>query len=78
MASEGSMYKELERVIPTTTAFKFHWCHLWSPLSFAADLSRAIGTGTGILMAVMIIYTYWEIGMRESGGPEMAAFDDLL
>ncbi|KAF8954493.1 SecY subunit domain-containing protein [Flammula alnicola] len=34
--------------------------------------------GTGVLMAVTIIYSYWEIGMRESGGPEMAAFGDLL
>jgi protein transport protein SEC61 subunit alpha len=47
-------------------------------LSVAADLSGAIGSGTGILMAVTIIYSYWEIGMRESGGPEMAALQELM
>ncbi|CAA7271372.1 unnamed protein product [Cyclocybe aegerita] len=46
--------------------------------SVAADLSGAIGSGTSILMAVTIIYSYWEIGMRESSGPEMAALGDLL
>ncbi|KAF6748770.1 protein transporter [Ephemerocybe angulata] len=65
---EGSMYKELKRVIPTAAAFGGAILGL---LSVAADLSGAIGSGTGILMAVTIIYSYWEIGMRESGGPEM-------
>ena len=90
---EGSMYKELKRVIPTAAAFGGAILGL---LSVAADLSGAIGSGTGILMAVTIIYSCksflypyrlidhlilfvdWEIGMRESGGPEMAAFGDLL
>ncbi|TFK67154.1 SecY protein [Pluteus cervinus] len=72
---EGSMYKELKRVIPTAAAFGGAILGL---LSVAADLIGAIGSGTGILMAVTIIYSYWEIGMREAGGPEMAAFGDLL
>ncbi|KAH0831404.1 SecY subunit domain-containing protein [Lanmaoa asiatica] len=74
---EGSMYKELKRVIPTAAAFGGAILGL---LSVAADLMGAIGSGTGILMAVTIIYscTYWEIGIRESGGPEMAALGDLL
>ncbi|KAF4566299.1 translocon subunit [Pleurotus pulmonarius] len=72
---EGSMYKELKRVIPTAAAFGGAILGL---LSVAADLLGAIGSGTGILMAVTIIYSYWEIGMRESGGPEMAALGDLL
>ncbi|KAG5635009.1 translocon subunit [Sphagnurus paluster] len=72
---EGSMYKELKRVIPTAAAFGGAILGL---LSVAADLMGAIGSGTGILMAVTIIYSYWEIGMRESGGPEMAAFGDLM
>ncbi|TEB28754.1 SecY protein [Coprinellus micaceus] len=59
---EGSMYKELKRVIPTAAAFG----------------TGAIGSGTGVLMAVTIIYSYWEIGMRESGGPEMAALQELM
>jgi protein transport protein SEC61 subunit alpha len=96
---EGSMYKELKRVIPTAAAFGGAILGL---LSVVADLSGAIGSGTGILMAVTIIYSCtlsfifrrvcaysqwfnecdiiidWEIGMREAGGPEMAAFQDLL
>ncbi|KAK2466542.1 hypothetical protein APHAL10511_001404 [Amanita phalloides] len=72
---EGSMYKELKRVIPTAAAFGGAILGL---LSVAADLMGAIGSGTGILMAVTIIYSYWEIGMRESGGPELAALGDLL
>ncbi|KAG7089694.1 translocon subunit [Marasmius oreades] len=72
---EGSMYKELKRVIPTAAAFGGAILGL---LSVVADLMGAIGSGTGILMAVTIIYSYWEIGMRESGGPEMQALGDLL
>ncbi|KAF7301963.1 Protein transport protein Sec61 alpha [Mycena indigotica] len=72
---EGSMYKELKRVIPTAAALGGAILGL---LSVVADLMGAIGSGTGILMAVTTIYSYWEIGIRESGGPEMAAFGDLL
>ncbi|EJU01268.1 SecY protein [Dacryopinax primogenitus] len=72
---EGSMYKELKRVIPTAAAFGGA---VLGMLSVAADLMGALGSGTGILMAVTIIYSYWEIGMKESGGPEMQAFGDLM
>jgi len=72
---EGSMYKELKRVIPTAAAFGGA---ILGALSVAADLIGALGSGTGILMAVTIIYSYWEIGMRESGGPEFAALGDLM
>jgi len=72
---EASMYKELKRVIPTAAAFGGAILGL---LSVAADLLGAIGSGTGILMAVTIIYSYWEIGIKESGGPEMAALSDML
>ncbi|KAH9972541.1 SecY protein [Lactifluus volemus] len=72
---EGSMYKELKRVIPTAAALGGAVLGL---LSVAADLMGAIGSGTGILMAVTIIYSYWEIGQREAGGPEMAALGDFL
>ena len=51
---EGSMYKELKRVIPTATAFGGAILGL---LSVAADLSGAISSGTSILMAVTIIYS---------------------
>ncbi|KAF8956767.1 SecY subunit domain-containing protein [Flammula alnicola] len=74
-STDGSVYKELKHIIPTAAAFGGAILGL---LSGAVNLSGAIGSGTGILMAVSIIYSYWEIGMRESGGPEMAAFGDLL
>ena len=51
---EGSMYKELKRVIPTAAALGGAMLGL---LSVAADLMGAIGSGTGILMAVTIIYS---------------------
>ena len=93
---EGSMYKELKRVVPTAAALGGAILGL---LSVVADLMGAIGSGTGILMAVTIIYGCkltslllliahrdvdsvalldWEIGMRESGGPEMAALGELF
>ncbi|KAI0291495.1 SecY protein [Multifurca ochricompacta] len=72
---EGSMYKELKRVIPTAAALGGAVLGL---LSVVADLMGAIGSGTGILMAVTIIYSYWEIGQREAGGPEMAALGEFL
>jgi protein transport protein SEC61 subunit alpha len=51
---EGSMYKELKRVIPTAAAFGGAILGL---LSVAADLSGALAGGTGILMAVTTIYS---------------------
>ncbi|KAF8336331.1 SecY subunit domain-containing protein [Cantharellus anzutake] len=72
---EGSVYKELKHIIPTAA---FSGGAILGLLSVAADLMGAIGSGTGILMAVTIIYSYWEIGMRESQGPEVAAFGELL
>ena len=51
---EGSMYKELKRVVPTAAALGGAILGL---LSVAADLMGALGSGTGILMAVTIIYS---------------------
>ena len=48
------MYKELKRVIPTAAAFGGAILGL---LSVSADLLGAIGSGTGILMAVTTIYS---------------------
>ncbi|KAJ3123567.1 translocon subunit [Nowakowskiella sp. JEL0407] len=59
---EGSLYKELKRVIPTAAAFG-GLCI--GALSVAADLLGAIGSGTGILLAVTIIYQYFEIFVKE-------------
>ncbi|KAJ1566074.1 translocon subunit, partial [Cladochytrium tenue] len=59
---EVSMYKELKRIIPTAAAFG-GLCI--GALSVAADLLGAIGSGTGILLAVTIIYQYFEIFVKE-------------
>ena len=59
---EGSMYKELKRTIPTAAAFG-GLCI--GALSVAADLLGAIGSGTGILLAVTIIYQYFELFLKE-------------
>ncbi|PPQ82040.1 hypothetical protein CVT25_014588, partial [Psilocybe cyanescens] len=50
---EGAMYVELKQVVPMAAAFGGAIPGL---LSVAADLSGAIGSSTGILMAVTIIY----------------------
>ncbi|KAI0253422.1 hypothetical protein BJV78DRAFT_1280979 [Lactifluus subvellereus] len=65
----GSVYKELKRVIPTAVAQRSAVLGL---LSVLANLMGAIGSGPDILMAVTIIYSYWEIVQREAGRPEMA------
>ncbi|KAJ9104232.1 translocon subunit [Naganishia cerealis] len=72
---EGSMYKELKRVIPTAAAFGGAILGL---LSVTADMMGALGSGTGILMAVTIIYGYWEMGMRENLGGDIAALGDMV
>jgi protein transport protein SEC61 subunit alpha len=59
---EQSMYKELKRVIPTAAAFGGACI---GALSVASDLIGALGSGTGILLAVTIIYGYFEIAARE-------------
>ncbi|KAJ5649825.1 SecY/SEC61-alpha family [Penicillium longicatenatum] len=59
---EQSMYKELKRVIPTAAAFGGACI---GALSVASDLLGALGSGTGILLAVTIIYGYFEIAARE-------------
>ena len=64
---EGSMYRELKRVIPTAAAFGGAILGL---LSVAADLMGALGSGTGILMAVTIIYSCeleWNVLMVVDG-----------
>ena len=50
---EGSIYKELKRVVPIVTSLGGAILGL---LSVIADLMGAIGSGIGILMVVTIIY----------------------
>ena len=54
---EESMVKMLNRYIPTAAAFG--GCCIGA-LSVFADFMGAIGSGTGILLAVTIIYQYFE------------------
>ena len=69
---EGGMYRELKRVIPTAAAFGGA---MIGALSVIADLSGAIGSGTGILLAVTIIYAYFEMGIKESAGMDTSGMD---
>ncbi|PVV01232.1 hypothetical protein BB560_004359 [Smittium megazygosporum] len=59
---ETSMYKELKRIIPTAATVGGVIIAL---LSIGADLMGAIGSGTGILLAVTIIFNYFEIFAKE-------------
>ncbi|MGH0165811.1 UNVERIFIED_CONTAM: hypothetical protein FKN15_051067 [Acipenser sinensis] len=59
---ETSMVHELNRYIPTAAAFG-GLCI--GALSVMADFLGAIGSGTGILLAVTIIYQYFEIFVKE-------------
>jgi protein transport protein SEC61 subunit alpha len=54
---EESMVKYLNRYIPTAAAFGGVCI---GALSVFADFMGAIGSGTGILLAVTIIYQYFE------------------
>lgn len=59
---DTSLVKELNRYIPTAAAFGGICIGL---LTIMADFLGAIGSGTGILMAVTIIYQYFEIFAKE-------------
>merc|ERR1712216_1042714 len=59
---ESSLQKELNRYIPTAAAFG-GMCI--GALTVVADFMGAIGSGTGILLAVTIIYQYWETFEKE-------------
>jgi len=59
---DTSLEKELNRYIPTAAAFG-GLCI--GALSVMADFMGAIGSGTGILLAVTIIYQYFEIFVKE-------------
>merc|ERR1712169_139579 len=59
---DANMVKRLNRYIPTAAAFG-GLCI--GALSVMADFLGAIGSGTGILLAVTIIYQYFEIFVKE-------------
>uniref|UniRef100_A0AC35TZL0 Plug_translocon domain-containing protein n=1 Tax=Rhabditophanes sp. KR3021 TaxID=114890 RepID=A0AC35TZL0_9BILA len=70
---EKSMVHELNRYIPTAAAFG-GLCI--GALSVLADFLGAIGSGTGILLAVTIIYQYFEIFVKEQ--QEMGGVSSLF
>lgn len=70
---EGSMYKELKRIIPTAATLGGLSV---GALSLFADFMGAIGSGTGILLAVTIIYQYYEIFSKEQA--EMGGIDSFV
>ena len=59
---DHSLYRELKRMIPTAAALG-GLCI--GALSVLADMIGAIGSGTGILLAVTIIYQYFEMFAKE-------------
>lgn len=63
---DESMIRELNRYIPIAAAFG-GMCI--GALSVTADFLGAIGSGTGILLAVTIIYQYFEVLVQEA--PDM-------
>jgi len=70
---EKSMIHELNRYIPTAAAFG-GLCI--GALSVLADFMGAIGSGTGILLAVTIIYQYFELFVKEQS--EQGGMSTLL
>lgn len=71
---DSSMRNELKRIIPNAAALGGV---LIGALSLTADLLGAVGSGTGILLAVTIIYQYFEKFVKEQaeqGGPEALIF----
>lgn len=67
----ASLKKELNRYIPVAAAFG-GMCI--GALTIAADLMGAIGSGTGILLAVTIIYQYYESYEKEAAAQGGAVF----
>lgn len=64
---EGSIVKELDRYIPTAAAFGGVCI---GALSIVADFLGAIGSGTGILLAVTIMSQYFEQIAKEREGAD--------
>mmetsp|Transcript_13880 Transcript_13880/g.25543 ORF Transcript_13880/g.25543 Transcript_13880/m.25543 type:complete len:474 (-) Transcript_13880:84-1505(-) len=59
---DSDLHKQLNRYIPTAAAFGGACI---GALTIVADFLGAIGSGTGILLAVTIIYQYFEIVYKE-------------
>jgi protein transport protein SEC61 subunit alpha len=59
---DASMYKELQRVIPTAAAFGGAALAI---IAIIGDIFGVLGSGAGILMLVMIVFQYFEMFVRE-------------
>lgn len=70
---EDSLYQELKRIIPTAATVGGL---VIGALSVASDLLGAIGSGTGILLAVTIIYQYFEMFIKEQA--EQGSLEAML
>eukprot|EP00123_Amoebidium_parasiticum_P009656 comp19624_c0_seq1/m.23151 comp19624_c0_seq1/g.23151 ORF comp19624_c0_seq1/g.23151 comp19624_c0_seq1/m.23151 type:complete len:475 (-) comp19624_c0_seq1:185-1609(-) len=68
---EKTMIKAMDRYIPTAAALGGLCIGV---LSIVADLLGAVGSGTGILLAVTIIYQYFEIFAKEQAEMGPLAF----
>jgi protein transport protein SEC61 subunit alpha len=64
-SQEDTLVRYLNRYIPTAAAFG-GMCI--GALTVAADFLGAVGSGTGILLAVTIIYQYYETFLKEGTG----------
>jgi protein transport protein SEC61 subunit alpha len=64
-SQEDTLVRYLNRYIPTAAAFG-GMCI--GALTVAADFLGAVGSGTGILLAVTIIYQYYETFLKEGSG----------
>ncbi|KAI9483483.1 MAG: SecY subunit of pre protein translocase [Benjaminiella poitrasii] len=57
-----SMYKELQRIIPSAASFGGA---LLAAVAAVSDIFGVIGSGAGILMMVMIVFQYFEMFIKE-------------
>ena len=69
--NNDSMINVLRRCIPTAAAFGGACI---GALTVVADFMGAIGSGTGILLAVTIIYQYFEIFAKETVSEQASLF----
>ena len=69
--NNDSMINVLQRYIPTAAAFGGACI---GALTVVADFMGAIGSGTGILLAVTIIYQYFEIFAKETVSEQASLF----
>jgi len=68
---EANLHTVLNRYIPTAAAFGGACI---GALTIVADFLGALGSGTGILLAVTIIYSIFEVVCKEQGARDGSRF----